>query len=149
VFHIDVCSDKLIMTPLFSCFACVFELTVNQKLISLILQKFGYQPDVAWNGREVIQVMEQAKQRYDIIFMDVQMPEMSGIECTQYIRKNFSRNEQPLAIIALTANAMCGDQEKFIKCGMVREWSGLFILMQERPNRILRSCWWFSFFLLG
>jgi CheY-like chemotaxis protein len=86
---------------------------VNQKLAIRVLSKLGYQSDVASNGIEAIEAFTRSK--YDLIFMDVQMPDMDGIEATQKIRS--SPGLQPV-IIAMTANAMQGDREQCIKAGM-------------------------------
>ena len=86
---------------------------VNQKVISYILNKLGYKPSIAQNGAVAIDMARQ--KQYDIILMDMQMPEMDGIQATDFIRKNFDK--QPV-IIALTANTMEGDQEKCLNAGM-------------------------------
>ncbi|SOD12590.1 Signal transduction histidine kinase [Pedobacter xixiisoli] len=86
---------------------------INQKLIVKILVKLGYRPQIAQNGVEVISLMETT--RFDLILMDVQMPEMDGLEATTVIRT--SAAYQP-AIVAMTANAMAEDREKCISAGM-------------------------------
>lgn len=86
---------------------------VNQKVALLTLKKLGYQADVANNGLEVIEAMQN--QFYDLIFMDVQMPEMDGLDTTRWIRDNLS--QQPY-IIAMTANAMDGDRQNCLDAGM-------------------------------
>ncbi len=86
---------------------------VNQKLALRVLSKLGYRADVASNGKEAIAAFNKVK--YDLIFMDVQMPEMDGLEATQKIRALLGM--QPM-IIAMTANAMQGDREICIKAGM-------------------------------
>ncbi len=80
-----------------------------------MLKKIGYRADVAANGREVLKALET--QRYDIVFMDVQMPEMDGFEATRIIRNSFKAEDQP-RIIALTAHALKGDRERCLKAGM-------------------------------
>lgn len=86
---------------------------INQKLIIRILNKLGYEPMVAFNGLEVLSLMEL--HTFDLVLMDIQMPQMDGLEATQRIRKgNFS---QPV-IIALTANAMMEDREECLRSGM-------------------------------
>jgi CheY-like chemotaxis protein len=87
---------------------------VNQKLALRLLDQMGYRADLASNGLEVIESLE--RQIYDVILMDVQMPEMDGLEATQKIRR-LSQVTQP-HIIAMTANAMEGDREMCIKAGM-------------------------------
>jgi signal transduction histidine kinase/ligand-binding sensor domain-containing protein/DNA-binding response OmpR family regulator len=87
--------------------------TINQKMILKVLEKLGYNAVVANNGREAILMLDE--QFYDLILMDVQMPEMDGLECTRYIRVNSER--QPI-IIAMTANAMVEDKEECLNAGM-------------------------------
>lgn len=86
---------------------------INQKLIIRILNKLGYEPDIAQNGVEVISMLELKP--YELILMDIQMPEMDGIEATQLIRS--SNIKQP-AIVAMTANAMQGDRDNCLRAGM-------------------------------
>ncbi len=87
---------------------------MNQKLIIKILNRLGYDPALANNGLEVFDFME--KKPYDIILMDIQMPEMDGLEATQNIRKNYTL-EQPY-IIAMTANALPEDRTECFNAGM-------------------------------
>ena len=86
---------------------------INQKLALRILGKMGYDADVAGNGSEALNLMSLIK--YDMVFMDVQMPEMDGITATKKIRKTHPKE---LIIIAMTANALQGDKEKCLEAGM-------------------------------
>jgi signal transduction histidine kinase/ligand-binding sensor domain-containing protein/ActR/RegA family two-component response regulator len=86
---------------------------MNQKLITRVLNKLGYSPDLANNGREAVEML--AKKGYDLILMDVQMPEMDGLQATQLIRERYG--SIPL-IVAMTANAMNEDKENCINAGM-------------------------------
>jgi PAS domain S-box-containing protein len=87
----------------------------NQKLGKLILAKAGYHVEVADNGREAINLFLASPEQFDIILMDVQMPEMDGLRATRTIR---SRGFHDIPIVAMTANAMKGDREKCIEAGM-------------------------------
>lgn len=88
---------------------------INQKLTLRILQKMGYLADVAGNGVEVLDALR--RQNYDVVLMDVQMPEMDGLEATRNIVTHWPEHTRP-KIIAMTANAMQGDREKCIDAGM-------------------------------
>jgi signal transduction histidine kinase/HAMP domain-containing protein/ActR/RegA family two-component response regulator len=88
---------------------------VNQKLALRLLSRMGYEPDVATNGREAIDAVE--RQRYDVVLMDVQMPEMDGLEATRQIVERVEVSRRP-CIVAMTANAMEGDREQCIAAGM-------------------------------
>jgi signal transduction histidine kinase/CheY-like chemotaxis protein len=88
---------------------------VNQKLALQILGKMGYRADVAANGLEVLQALE--RQVYDVILMDVQMPEMDGLEATRRICQTWPQDKRP-RIIAMTANAMQSDRGACLAAGM-------------------------------
>ncbi|MFB2968676.1 response regulator [Aerosakkonema sp. BLCC-F183] len=88
---------------------------VNQKVALHLLQLMGYQADVASNGLEAIAALR--RQFYDVVFMDMQMPEMDGLEATRCIWEQWPIGERP-RIIAMTANAMQGDREICIAAGM-------------------------------
>jgi len=90
---------------------------VNQKIAVTMLKKLGYRADLASNGAEALKAIE--KYNYSLVFMDVQMPEMDGLEATRQIRafeESSSRSETP--IVAMTAHAMTGDREKCLEAGM-------------------------------
>ena len=89
--------------------------TVNQKLALRLLERMGYRADVAGNGLEVLEALQ--RQNYDVILMDVQMPEMDGLETTRAIHKDVSAKKHP-RIVAMTANAMQGDREECLAAGM-------------------------------
>ena len=78
-----------------------------------MLRKLGYKADIVANGMEVLHSLE--RQHYDIVFMDVKMPVMDGLEATRIIRQLWPNGPK---IIAITAYALKGDREKFIAAGM-------------------------------
>lgn len=86
---------------------------LNQQLAVMVLTRLGYTADIAPNGKEVLEIVSEKK--YDMILMDIQMPEMDGLEATRMIRLCLS--SQPV-IIAMTANAMEGDKEACFTSGM-------------------------------
>jgi len=88
---------------------------VNQKFAVLLLKKLGYQADVVSNGAEVLQALHS--QSYDVVFMDVEMPEMDGLTATRQICEQWAAGERP-RIIALTAYARRGDRERCLAAGM-------------------------------
>ena len=88
---------------------------VNQKLAMRLLLQMGYRADLASNGIEAIECVE--RQPYDVVLMDVQMPEMDGLEASRRIAAKYPRGKRP-RIIAMTANAMQGDREQCLAAGM-------------------------------
>ena len=90
---------------------------INQKLIKVTLEKFGLEVTLTANGEEALRMRRENE--YDIIFMDIQMPVMNGIEATKAILHYENiENIKHIPIIALTANALTGDREKYIDAGM-------------------------------
>jgi PAS domain S-box-containing protein len=89
---------------------------VNQRLAVRLLEKRGHRVAVAGNGREALEALE--KEKFDLVFMDVQMPEMDGLEATATIREREKSSGLHQPIIALTAHAMKGDREKCLAAGM-------------------------------
>jgi len=89
--------------------------TVNQKVALRLLERMGYRADVVANGLEVLEALQ--RQRYDMILMDVQMPEMDGLEASRAIHEGWPAEEHP-RIVAMTANAMQGDREECLAAGM-------------------------------
>jgi two-component system sensor histidine kinase/response regulator len=89
---------------------------VNRKLMVRLLEKRGHHVQVAVNGLEAVQASK--KERFDLVLMDVQMPEMGGMEATAAIRQNEKNSELHTQIIALTASTTQGDREKCLASGM-------------------------------
>ncbi|EMJ93307.1 PAS domain S-box protein [Leptospira alstonii serovar Pingchang str. 80-412] len=87
---------------------------INQKIALRLLAKLGYAAETALNGIEAIDILKE--RNYDLVFMDIQMPEMDGYETTFHIRKDFGKSKP--VIVAMTANAMEGDKEKCLEAGM-------------------------------
>jgi PAS domain S-box-containing protein len=98
---------------------------VNQKVLEYMLQTLGLKAELASNGVEVIEMMKTSK--FDIIFMDVQMPEMDGLEASSLIRKDYG--DTPF-IVAMTANSSAADKEKCLNSGMNHFISKPFIIEQ-------------------
>ena len=88
---------------------------VNQKVALLMLEKLGYRADVAWNGLEALEALE--RQAYDVVLMDVQMPELDGLDATRRICERWPAGERP-RIVAMTANAMQDDRDACFAAGM-------------------------------
>jgi CheY-like chemotaxis protein len=87
---------------------------VNQKLARRLLERMGYVADLATNGLEAIESLDRTA--YDLVLMDVQMPELDGLEATRRIRTRWP--ERSLRIVAMTANAMEGDRDTCLAAGM-------------------------------
>jgi two-component system sensor histidine kinase/response regulator len=89
---------------------------VNQLLAVRLLEKRGHKVTVTANGKEALAALE--RDSFDLVFMDVQMPEMDGLEATAAIRKKEIASENHLPVIAMTAHAMVGDRERCLEAGM-------------------------------
>jgi two-component system sensor histidine kinase/response regulator len=91
---------------------------VNRKLVTRLLQKRGHRITAVENGRLAVAALQSGKPRFDIVLMDVQMPEMNGLEATAAIRRHEAERGGHIPIIALTAHAMQGDRERCLAAGM-------------------------------
>jgi CheY-like chemotaxis protein len=89
---------------------------VNQKVVTGLLSRRGHRVTVAENGRAAVRLLEQGS--YDLILMDIEMPEMDGLEATRVIRRHEQRTGQHIPIVAMTAHAIKGDRERFLVAGM-------------------------------
>jgi CheY-like chemotaxis protein len=87
----------------------------NRKVVMHLLRQLGYHADVVSNGVEVLEALKHSS--YDLILMDVQMPEMDGIEATRHIRANLPLEHQPW-IVAMTAHALTSDRDRCMAAGM-------------------------------
>ena len=88
----------------------------NQKFIRRLLDRWGFKADIVGNGYEVMEALE--KKSYDLLLMDIQMPEMDGLEATRAVRKRENKKGGHIPIIAMTAHTMKGDRELCIEAGM-------------------------------
>ncbi len=88
---------------------------VNQRVANLILKRMGYRPDTVANGLEVLEALRQRD--YDVILLDIQMPEMDGLSVAREVCRIYDKESRPL-MIAMTANALQGDRERCIDSGM-------------------------------
>ena len=89
---------------------------VNQRLATRLLEKRGHRVTIAANGREALEALE--KESYDLVLMDLQMPEMDGFEATAAIREKERKSGKHQTVVALTAHAMKGDRERCLAAGM-------------------------------
>jgi CheY-like chemotaxis protein len=89
---------------------------INQKIIGALLQKLGYEVTIASNGKQAVDAF--VTQEFDLIFMDIQMPECDGFEATRLIREEEQRKGKHVPIIACTAHAMVGYRERCLASGM-------------------------------
>ena len=89
---------------------------VNQRLVVRLLEKRGHRVTVAANGQEALDTL--TRDSFDLVLMDVQMPEMDGLTATQLLRKREQGTDKHVPVIALTAQAMTGDQDRCLASGM-------------------------------
>lgn len=106
-FKPDVCPLKILVAE---------DTPFNQKFILRLLDRWGHQATLVENGRKALEAL--ANENFDLIFMDVQMPEMDGFDATIQIRKSEKQTARHTPIIAMTAHAMKGDRERCIEVGM-------------------------------
>lgn len=124
-FHILIAEDNLI----------------NQKVAQMTLNKLGYRPDIVSNGLEALEAV--FRQKYDVLFLDIQMPQMDGIEVARRLCAKMTERERPV-LIAITAHAMMGDKEKFLEIGMDDYISkpvsvASFIATLHKANKLLEQ----------
>jgi len=106
------------------------DMVANQQLVTVVLEKRGHTVVIANDGREALDVLERESD-FDLILMDVQMPEMSGFEVTEEIRRREEGTDVHVPIIALTARAMSGDEELCLRAGM-----DLYLSKPFRPEEL-------------
>jgi len=90
--------------------------TVNQRIAVRILEKLGWKVTTVNNGQEVLDILNN--QTFDVILMDDNMPLLNGIEAVQVIRREEKQTGEHVPVIAMTANAMVGDRERYLSSGM-------------------------------
>jgi CheY-like chemotaxis protein len=105
---------------------------INQKVELRLLERLGYRADVAANGMEVLEALR--RKPYDVVLMDIQMPDMDGIEATRRIRAQWPEDQQP-CIIALTAHTMEEDRQWFLGVGM-DDYIGKPVQMEELTEKL-------------
>jgi PAS domain S-box-containing protein len=110
---------------------------VNQKVAVRLLERMGYRPDVASNGLEVLEAVH--RQHYDVVLMDVQMPEMDGLEASRRITSELDALKRP-RLVALTANVFKGDQQMCLEAGMDDYLAKPLDLVHLR-DALLRCAW--------
>jgi CheY-like chemotaxis protein len=108
---------------------------INQRVALRLLERLGYRADVAANGLEVLDALE--RQPYDVVLMDIQMPEMDGMEATRHIRNRWPGANRP-RIIAMTAHAMQGDRERYLEAGM-DDYISKPVRLEELVEALLNS----------
>lgn len=96
---------------------------VNQRLTMRLLQKNGYMTTVANNGREALEILNQSNWQFDAVLMDIQMPEMDGLQATQEIRKSESSRGEHIPVLALTAHVLEHEKERCFAAGMDRHFT--------------------------
>ena len=89
---------------------------INQKIVTRMLEKMGHRIDIANDGKQAVEKL--SKDDFDLVLMDVQMPVMDGLDATKAIREKEEGTDSHIPIIALTAHALGGDRERFLKAGM-------------------------------
>ena len=104
---------------------------VNQKVALRLLEQLGYRADVAWNGLEALEALE--RRPYDVVLMDVQMPELDGLDASRRICARWPAEERP-RIIAMTANALPEDREACFAAGMDD-----YVAKPIRPDELARG----------
>ena len=116
---------------------------INLKVASRMLERMGYIVDQATNGLEALHALEGKS--YDLILMDIQMPEMDGVTATKHIIANYDQSERP-RIVAVTAHAMKGDRERYLEAGMdgyiskpVRVEKLVEAIYETKPNSLLNG----------
>lgn len=105
---------------------------INQKVALRLLERMGYRADVAATGFEVLEALY--RQHYDVVLMDVEMPDMDGVEATRRIREQWPASQQPY-IIAMTAHAMESDRQWCLDVGM-DEYLGKPVRVEALADRL-------------
>jgi CheY-like chemotaxis protein len=96
----------------------VEDVDINREIVGVLLESTGIQIEYAFNGEQAVQMFSDASGRYDMIFMDVQMPGMDGITATRLIRELGKAESKSIPIVAMTANVFRDDIDRCIEAGM-------------------------------
>ncbi len=126
--HLDLASEDQLKTSLIEEVSDSFlkdlnilvaeDNAINQRVARFVIEKLGHKVDIAEDGKKAVEMYKTGN--YDIIFMDIQMPIMDGLEATKIIRviEEENMSEKSIPIVAMTANTMKGDKENFLNSGM-------------------------------
>ena len=108
---------------------------INQMLVQMMLEALGYSCDIVNHGREVLTAIENRE--YDLILMDVEMPEMDGIEASRALRMRLGQQDAP-QIIAVTAHVLAGSRERFLAAGM-NDFVAKPVIIDELRAALIRA----------
>jgi CheY-like chemotaxis protein len=127
------------------CILLAEDVDINREIVLALLEPLKFTVECAVNGREAVEMFSAAPEKYDLIFMDVQMPEMDGYEATRRIRALDAPRAQRVPIVAMTANAFREDIEKCLEAGMNNhvgkplDFEAVLIMLRKYCRRPLQA----------